>query len=109
MTQSQITKIISRRTNITQNSVREVLRALTQFFNEAFEEDVPIRMAIGSFESKMRPPKPAYDFKMGKKITLPPATRIVYKPSTRIQQTLKAKDAQLAFDFLKRQTSTNDA
>lgn len=100
MKQADIAKIISRRTNITQNSVKDVLRALSQFFVDAFEEGEPIRLGFGMFETKMRPPKPAYDFKAKQKITLPPATYVVYRPSSRIQQVLKEKDAQLAFDFV---------
>lgn len=100
MKQADIAKIISRRTNITQNSVKEVLRALAQFFADAFEEGEAIRLGFGVFETKMRPPKPAYDFKAKKKITLPPATYVVYRPSSKIQQILREKDAQLAFDFV---------
>lgn len=101
MKQTELAKIISKRSSLRLTAVNAVLRNLALVMTEALEADETIRLGIGIFEPKMRPPKPAYDFKAKKKITLPPATYVAFRPSSRIQQVLKEKDAQLAFDFAK--------
>jgi len=106
MKQSEIAKHISKRTHLRLSAVNTVLRSLCQIMSEALEADDTVRINIGVFEPRMRPPKPAYDFNEKKKITLPPATYVVYRPASKIQQMLKEKDAQLAFNFAKDNDAT---
>lgn len=100
MTQADMIKLISEETNLRSGAVREVLRKFTKYFCVSLQNEENIRIGIGVFELRKRPPRPAYDFQKKEKITLPSASYISFRPSTTVQQVLKERDTQLSFSFV---------
>jgi nucleoid DNA-binding protein len=93
MKQSDLIKLIANDTGITYETVRKIIRKTTKYIAVAIENNDSVHLGVGTFDTKLRREKPVHNFKTGERYMLPPAHKILFKPSNYLKGILKKKDS----------------
>lgn len=93
--QSDVIKLISKKYDIKQEIVRNVLRGMTAFLAVALENNEDVILGIGKFSLKVRKPREVHDFKTNKRYMNNPKHKITFHTSKYLQRITRKKDIQL--------------